>query len=240
MMGARPIKPRGRVAAGQPKPQAPEVPDEYFSEKRFSRRSTGVTFHPAGISTEMSMRKIKALLAAGISSAAIIGFAGLANAESPVVHTMTVQLPGGGVETIRYTGDVAPKIVVAPASSAMPAMPTFVAFDQIAAQMDRQMDVMMQQARAMQMMPMMGDINQLMQAAARSGGGGFCAQSMSITSMGNGQPAKVVTHSAGNCGGHAPATGGGQANDVQVAPDFAKPIPIKTTAPAPHPIHQHI
>ncbi len=188
------------------------------------------------------MRNIKALLVAGISSVAILGFAGLAQAESPAVHTMTVQLPGGGVETIRYTGDVAPKIVVAPAGSVMPAMSTFVAFDQIAAQMDRQMNMMMQQVRAMPMMTMMGmpDMNQLMQAAARNGGGSFCAQSMSVTSTGNGQPAKVVTHSVGNCGGNATANGANQANDVQSAPDSAKPIPIKTTAPASHPVHQHI
>jgi hypothetical protein len=187
----------------------------------------------------MSMRNIKALLIAGISSAAIVGFAGLANAESPTVHTMTVQLPGGGVETIRYTGDVAPKIMVAPAGTAMPVafMPTFAAFDQIAARMDRQMASMMQQVRAMPMMAM-PDMNQLMQAAARNGGG-FCAQSVSITSTGNGQPAKVVSHSVGNCGG-VTSNGGNRANDVEAVPDSAKPIPIKATAPAPHPTHQHI
>ena len=177
---------------------------------------------------------------------AAVVFAGLANADSAAVHTMTVRLPGGGIETIRYTGDVAPKIVVAPAGAAMPVaafMPSFAAFDQIAAQMDRQMATMIQQVRAMPMMPMMGmpDMNQLMQAAARNGGGSFCAQSVSITSTGNGQPAKVVSHSVGNCGGHSlTSQGGNQANDVEAVPDSAKPIPIKTTVPAPHPVRQHI
>jgi hypothetical protein len=186
----------------------------------------------------------KTFLLAGIAAAAIIGFAGLADAQAPVaVHTMTVRLPGGGLETIRYTGDVAPKIVVAPAGMTMPAafLPTFASFEQIAAQMDRQMGAMMYQMRAMPMMPMMGmpDMNQLMQAAAHNGAG-FCAQSVSITSTGNG-PAKVVRHSAGNCGGSALAPGGsGQANDLEAVPQAAKPIPIKTTAPAPHPVRQHI
>jgi hypothetical protein len=109
--------------------------------------------------------------------------------------------------------------------------------------MDQQMGAMMQQIDAMPVMPMMGmaDMNQLMQAAARNGGGSFCAQSVSITSMGNGQPAKVVRHSAGNCGSSALApSGSGQANDVEVLPQGAKPIPIKTIAPAPHPARQHI
>lgn len=186
----------------------------------------------------------KTFLLAGIAAAAVIGFAGLAQAQGPVVHTMTVQLPGGGLETIRYTGDVAPKVVVAPAGTMVPAgfMPTFTAFDQIAAQMDRQMDAMMYQMRAMPMMPMMGmpDMNQLMQAAARNGGGSFCAQSVSITSTGNG-PAKVVRHSAGNCGGNALApSSSGQANDLEALPQAAKPIPIKTVAPAPRPVRQHI
>ncbi|HUB84464.1 MAG TPA: hypothetical protein VL971_02140 [Rhizomicrobium sp.] len=187
--------------------------------------------------------RTKTFLLAGIAAAAIIGFAGLADAQAPAIHTMTVQLPGGGLETIRYTGDVAPKIVVAPAGMPMPAafMPTFTAFDQIAAQMDRQMDAMMYQMRAMPMMPMMSmpDMNQLMQAAARNGGG-FCAQSVSITSTGNG-PAKVVRHMAGNCGGAALApNGSGQANDLEAIPQAAKPIPIKTIAPAPRPVRQHI
>jgi hypothetical protein len=191
------------------------------------------------------MREFKALLVAGISSAAVIGFAGLAKAESVAVHTMTVQLPGGGVETIRYAGDVAPKIVVAPAGPVTPAVayvPGFENFRLIEAQMDRQMDMMMRQARAMQMMPMMGmpNMNQLMEAAARNGGG-FCAQSMSITATGNGQPAKVVTHSVGNCGGEAATSGGGnQANDVQATPASARPIPIKTTAAPPRSARQHI
>jgi hypothetical protein len=185
----------------------------------------------------------KTFLLAGIAAAAIIGFAGLADAQSPVVHTMTVQLPGGGLETIRYTGDIAPKVVVAPAGAVMPAgfMPTFTAFDQIAAQMDRQMGAMMQQINTMPMMPMMGmpDMNQLMQAAAHNGGG-FCAQSVSITSTGNG-PAKVVRHTAGNCGGGVLApSGSGQANDLEAVPQAAKPIPIKTITSAPHPVRQHI
>lgn len=185
----------------------------------------------------------KTFLLAGIAAAAIVGFAGLAQAQGPIVHTMTVQLPGGGLETIRYTGDVAPKVVVAPPGAMMAAgfMPTFTAFDQIAAQMDQQMGAMMQQMRAMPMMPMMGmpDMNQLMRAAAHNGGG-FCAQSVSITSTGNG-PAKVVRHTAGNCGGAALApNGSGQANDLEAVPQSAKPIPIKTIVPVQHPVHQHI
>ena len=34
----------------------------------------------------------------------------MAEAKPPVVHQITVTLPGGGAATVRHTGDVAPKI----------------------------------------------------------------------------------------------------------------------------------
>jgi hypothetical protein len=193
--------------------------------------------------TENQMRKTQTALLAGIAAAAVIGFAGLAEADGSAVHTMTVRLPGGDVETIRYTGDVAPRVVVVPTGADMPAAfmpPELTAFDRIQTAMDRQMTAMMEGMRAMPMVAM-PNMNQLMQAAARNGGGSFCAQSMSITSSGNGQPAKVVTHSVGNCGGPSLAPNGSDnANDMQAVPDAPKTIPIKSTAPALRPVRQHI
>ena len=189
------------------------------------------------------MRNTKTLLFAGIAAAALVGFAGLAQAQGPAIHTMTLQLPGGGIEQVRYTGDVAPRIVVAPGFAAMsaafgPGSP-FAAMEAMSAQMDRQMDAVMQQVDAMQMMPMV-NMDQLMQAAARNGGANFCSQSVQITSMGNGQPARVVTHSAGNCGGAAASMGNGQANAVEALTQAAKPIPMKAQVVQTQAVRQHI
>ena len=46
------------------------------------------------------------------AAAAALVFAGAAAAQSGNTHTMTVQLPNGGVAQIRYAGDVAPQVIV--------------------------------------------------------------------------------------------------------------------------------
>src|SRR5579863_8308821 len=96
---------------------------------------------------EMVMRTLRTALLAGVAASAI-GLSGAALAESPQTHVMTVRLPDGGVEEIRYTGDVPPQIVFAagPASTDVfaplpsffgPGSP-FAALDRISAEMDRQ------------------------------------------------------------------------------------------------------
>ena len=52
------------------------------------------------------MRNLKTALGAGVAAIAAIGFCGMALAQAPQIHTMTVTLPGGGVEQIQYTGPV--------------------------------------------------------------------------------------------------------------------------------------
>jgi hypothetical protein len=44
--------------------------------------------------------------------AAVIGCSGAALAQSSNTHTLTVQLPGGGIAEIHYTGNVAPQVTV--------------------------------------------------------------------------------------------------------------------------------
>ena len=51
----------------------------------------------------------KALLGAA-TAFALTAFCGLAVAKDAAIHTMTVQSPDGGTVTIRYSGDVAPKV----------------------------------------------------------------------------------------------------------------------------------
>jgi hypothetical protein len=177
------------------------------------------------------MKYVKPLLLAGLASVAVAGYAGFARAGTPDVKTMTVQLPGGGIEEIEYTGNVAPQVILAPAlpddaAAITPmAMPggmsdPFAALAQLSAEMDQQATAMINAANAMAA-GAMGPSGPLMPAgfgqmppgstgfsfvSSISGGGqGACMQSLEITSMGNGQAPRVVSHSSGNCGGGAPS-----------------------------------
>ena len=101
------------------------------------------------------MRIVRPLLLAGLAVAGL-GIAAPTLARE-LTHHMTVQLPGGGVETIEYSGNIAPQVFLHPAparwepfSIAWPVFtsigPSFAAMDRMMAYMDRQMGAMMHQA----------------------------------------------------------------------------------------------
>ena len=66
------------------------------------------------------MRILRNVLLAG-ATIAVVGAVAYA-ADAPKVHVLTIPLPGGGVEQIRYTGDVAPKVVFRQAPDAQAAL----------------------------------------------------------------------------------------------------------------------
>jgi hypothetical protein len=165
-------------------------------------------------------------LLAGAAAVALAGLAGAAAAQNPTSHVVTIALPGGGVEEIQYSGNVAPRIDFLPASAAsfapMPSMfgpnSPFATLDRISAEMDRQAASLLAEARMLAREP-----SQFGEAAMQSlppgsrsysyvasfNGNNVCTQSMTVTSQGNGQPPKVVTHSSGDCsaaGGAAPGS----------------------------------
>ena len=156
---------------------------------------------------------------------ALTAFCGLAAAKDAGMHTMTVQSPDGGTVTIRYSGDVAPKITFGSA----PQMAGFTGYNspfammqRISSAMDRQMAAMMSEANAM--MAHLPDANPTipanfwnmpmnmpgLSAVAAGGKGGFCMKSVEITSSGDGKSPHVTTHTARDCAGDtsAHATGG--------------------------------
>jgi hypothetical protein len=155
------------------------------------------------------MRTLSKLLLAGLGTLVATG-AALAAADR--VHVMDVALPDGSVAHVRYVGDIAPKVVVAPAMPvAFAAADPFATMDRISAEMDRQMDAMMQHA-AMLAAPATG--SQLSDAALRrlppgtvsytytsysSGDGASCSQSVQVTSLGADQAPKVVRQSSDGC-----------------------------------------
>jgi hypothetical protein len=165
----------------------------------------------------------RALLAA-TACCALAGFSGSALAKSPAVHILNVQLPGGGVAQIRYTGDVPPAVIFAPgpapAGAFMP-MPSpfaspfgpnspFAVMARISAQMDQQMDQaaasLLRQVETLATAPMPvpgsvppGAAGYSFVSTMTSTGSGACMESTQITDSGNGAP-RVVSSRSGDCG----------------------------------------
>ncbi|HWB50080.1 MAG TPA: hypothetical protein VG651_13290 [Stellaceae bacterium] len=195
------------------------------------------------------MRIRRSVLGVGLAAATAIGLSGIAAAQSPETHLMTVRLPGGGVAEIHYSGPVAPRVDIddAPAMmlpSLFAADAPFVEFDRIAAAMDREADRMFREAAAIAADP--ARLTPAATATLPAGsqeytyvstltGNGVCSRSVTITAQGNGAPPRVVTHASGNCG----AAGA----DIHQVPTQlpAAPAPsngphmIMTKATAPHP-----
>lgn len=162
------------------------------------------------------MRKIRTAVVAGIAGLAIVGTAVAASHDN---HVMKLDLPDGSIARIVYKGDVAPKVTVAPALNFVPvhwidpfAAAPFTMIDRIAADMDRQTDMMMQQVRSLQLQPKAGD-GKIDLAAFRAlpagtvsysfvstgSGQGTCSRSVQVTSYGPGQQPKVVSKISSTC-----------------------------------------
>ena len=189
------------------------------------------------------MRNIRTAMTAGAAAVAAIGFCGAALAQSPQAHTLTLALPGGGVEQILYTGSVAPQVYVsdapAPAFVALPsvfgAASPFAELERISAAMDREAAQMLREAAAVSAAPGGAPIDVAALANLPAGsreysfistmnGNGVCSRSVEITAEGNGAPPRVVTHSSGNCTAAA----------MPGAPALGTPVPTQLpTAPAP-------
>jgi len=153
--------------------------------------------------------------------AALLGVGALALpavGKDPAVHELTFQLPGGGTETIRYTGSVAPKVSFVPAPSAIDWFtpislgfsPSFAMIDQIAADMDRQMDAFWRRADQMASWPTEDMVSQAaLQSLGPNGssysvisesfGNNVCTRMTEITALPNGGKPKVVSRTSGNC-----------------------------------------
>lgn len=198
------------------------------------------------------MQTVRTFLLAGATAVLLSATCGAAVARSPEIHTMTVRLPGGGVEEIRYTGDVAPQVVVTPHDAAADiGWPVaffgpdsvFADMARISAEMNRQMDLVLRNARSLAEEP--GTLTEInagkLPAGAQSysfvstvSGNGVCAKSVEITARGDGQKPQVVSKSWGDCGkAHAgagvnsPAPASSEPSDVrEIRYDSRTPAPI--------------
>ncbi len=164
------------------------------------------------------MRLAKTTLLATIAAVALATSAGMAAVRStdpsPPMHTLTVTAPDGSIARISYSGDIAPVVhfvhTQQMATAAAPAWP-FANIARISAAMNREMDVLMQQADMLSsptlaMGPFYnaallhpvgpGGWPMIEQASA---GPGLCMQSVEVSRIGNAAP-HVVEHVAGDCG----------------------------------------
>ena len=176
------------------------------------------------------MRVFRTALVAGAAVIAVAGISGLAAARDVNTHVMTVQLPGGGVAEIRYTGDIPPQVVLSPIPAALGALMPFDAFfgpaspfaalDRISAAMDREVASLMRQAEILANTPAFAPNQRIEMALGNLPPGtesysmvstwsdnGVCTQSVEITSPANGGKPRVVSHSSGNCGSAPGSTG---------------------------------
>jgi len=208
------------------------------------------------------MRTLSKFLGA-CAIAALAGTAAWAS-SAPSEHRLTVWLPGGGSETITYTGDVAPKVSFTPSDFApvsfwsMPLAQTAFAqampIERIAAAMDDDIAAMMRQADQMMAMPVMvapfngvteADLStmppgsQSYSVISTMNGNNVCTRSVQITESSQGK-AKVVRHSSGNCASQPDSS-----VLFHLAPQSddradSKLMTVKSTAPAATPLYRHI
>jgi hypothetical protein len=156
------------------------------------------------------MRTLTKLLVAGAG----LALAGAAVAGADRGHVLSVAMPDGSVAQIHYSGDVAPKVVVAQPVAAAPAAfaDPFAMFDRISLAMDRQMDAMLRQASALAAAPAAhGQISDAALTSLPAGtvsysyssysssDGASCSQSVQVTALGANQAPKVVKQSQGDC-----------------------------------------
>lgn len=197
------------------------------------------------------MHTLKTLVLAGAAAVVLCGACGAVAAENAQSHVMTIRLPSGAIEEIRYTGNIAPRVVVsserAPVDFGWPVAlfgpgSAFAEMDRISAAMNRQMDVVLHNAEALADEPgLVTEIDagklppgtQGFSFVSTMSGNGVCGTSVEITSRGDGQKPQVVSKSWGDCGkGH---NGAGVNN---IAPSVAEPSDIREIryerrAPAP-------
>ena len=186
------------------------------------------------------MRHVRTAFLLGATAIGLAGLPGGAAARDLNTYVMTVEITGGGVAKIRYTGEVPPQVVVSPAPAEVNALTPFAAFfgsaspfaelERLSAAMDRQAAGLMRQAELLAHAPVFGG-NQPIEAALGNlppgttnytmvstwSGNGVCTQSVEITSPADEGKPRVISHSSGNCGS-APGSMGTVGTPTMPAP----------------------
>jgi hypothetical protein len=179
------------------------------------------------------MKSLRMSVLAGSAAVALIACAGLALAQSPALHHMTVALPNGGTAQIAYSGDIPPKVSFDsdPFQEAAYGLTPFSRLERISAAMDQEMNAWMNEAGFWDM-PMLTPAQ--IQADLRNAPqGSFCMESMSVTRTSSDAAPKVVSYHYGNCApvGEA-AIGIGPEHRAKGSPTIQVQTPPRATKPA--------
>lgn len=168
------------------------------------------------------MKMISKAVLAGIGALALGGTAVAAAPDSKVIR---VTYPDGSVQHIRYSGEIAPRILVVPVHRPMlPAMSLrqeMIRFDRIVAAMDRRMDMMLRRAARLAAEAPDGEQGVRFVSGetlppgtvsysfvSTTSGGKTCSRSVRVVAADPDQPARVERASSGDCAAHqAPAAG---------------------------------
>lgn len=161
----------------------------------------------------------------GLAAVCLAGLAGTAAAAGRNAHVMNVALPDGSIARVEYVGDVAPRIIVAPASpiawsgfGAPLALP-MAGFDDMFARMDREMAATMRQIDQLARQPVAAGAHGANLAAygsvpagtssysvvTVSENGRQCSRSTQVIGQGAGKAPKVISNVSGDCGPAATA-----------------------------------
>jgi len=156
----------------------------------------------------------------GLAAVCAAGVAGTAAAAARNTHVINVALPDGSVAHVEYVGDVAPKVMVAPASPvawstfAAPVGLPLVSFDDMFARMDREMAATMRQIDQLSRQPLAAGAQGVNLAAygnvpagtssysivTVSENGRQCSRSTQVIGQGAGKAPKVLSKVSGDCG----------------------------------------
>ena len=174
------------------------------------------------------MKLLSKFLVGGAAALVLAGTAAVA-AQKPIVHHLSVLLPGFGTARIAYTGSVAPKVVMLPRGQVWTAnLPVFASpfaqmdrvmadMNAIEANMDRRMAATLAQFQQMQR-----GVNPVLNAKLSNlppgtqsysvvttmVGNRVCTRTTSFTSAGNGAKPQMVSNVSGDCKAIAPAGDG--------------------------------
>ena len=175
----------------------------------------------------------------GLAAVCAVGLAGTAAAAARSTHVINVALPDGSVARVEYVGDVAPKVIVAPASPvawsgfAAPVGLRLAGFDDMFARMDREMAETMREIDQLARQPLAAGAHGVNLAAYGSAPAGTSSYSVMTVSE-NGRQCSRSTQVIGQGAGKAPKVVSKLSGDCGPVPSAAPTVPIPDG-----PIHQN-
>jgi hypothetical protein len=166
---------------------------------------------------EDAMRTLSKL---GLAAVCAAGLAGTAAAAPRNTHVVNVALPDGSVAHVEYVGDVAPSVIVVPASPvawsgfAVPTDLPMAGFDDMFARMDREMAATMREIDQLARQPLAvggQGVNLAAYGSVPAGTSSYsvvtvsengrqCSRSTQVIGQGAGKAPKVVSKLSGDCG----------------------------------------